>query len=122
MPSRQHRRHTLENTRIVLLPHKPDLRARRPNSLQPFLIRLTNINRTLKRPRPLGPRGIVMRMRNHNSMQPTEGLDLGNRLLVQERYEIPEDIPFRGLQETGAFSYGELKPQNQVSHIPSFLC
>lgn len=60
MSSRQHHRNTLQNALIVPVPHKPHVRTRRVDPLKPDLVRLADVDRTVKSAGPVRPGGIVV--------------------------------------------------------------
>lgn len=73
-------------------------------AIQPLLILLTQIHRTLEHPRPLQMRSIEMRMADHNSLQASFRLDELNRLVIKESNSIPEYVSGIRLDQDGALA------------------
>jgi hypothetical protein len=74
----------------------------------PLLIRLLQIHRTPKHPRPLQMRRPKVRVADHNRLQPALALDEIDRPVVEPGYEVPQDVPRVGLQEDRALADAEL--------------
>jgi hypothetical protein len=72
---------------------------------QPILVVFAHVHGTLELGRPVEVRGVVVRMADDDGFETTFGMNKVNRIIVEERNEIPKYIAITCLKQDGALSY-----------------
>ena len=111
MTARQYRRNSLDFVRhngSVNFRQELKIRSWSVFTFDPSNVWSTDIDRALEGPRPLCPSTEIVDMADDDGGEPAKIVDPIDCLLVEERYEIPQDVASFGPDEFCSLTDGEL--------------